>query len=109
MGIFVRLAVEMSLCSRYNCRTCTWPRMTNSFHKCDKEINLLALWSHFSDNAIFLCQTVCLCLCTYTCSLMAYFRAQPKPSTIKTVSLQSSLLFLACVMTEAFAVISVLR
>lgn len=81
--------------------------MTSDFHESDKEINLVTLWSHFCDGMILFCQIVYLCLCTYACSSMAYFYIQPKINTIKTVSLQSSELFLACVVTEAFTVISV--
>lgn len=49
-----------------------------------------------------------LCLRTHACSSAAYFYLQPKRNTRKTVSLKSSSLFLACVMTEALPVISVL-
>ena len=38
-------------------------RMVSGFHMCDKEINLVTLWSHFYDNTILLCKTVYLCLC----------------------------------------------
>lgn len=82
--------------------------MTNDSHKFNKEINLVTLWSHFYDNTILFCQNVYLCLCTYVCSLMAYFYIQLKINTVKTVFLQSGLLFLACVMTEMLSVISVL-
>lgn len=84
-------------------------RMTNDSYESDKEMNLVTLWSHVCDTVILFCQNAYLCLCTYTCSVMAYFYTQPKLNAITTTSLRSGGLFLACVMTEAFTVIPVLR